>query len=184
MKTINISWWIIVGLVFQAGILKVKGYLGDDESNKSKMDYYYKLISEKERLIKSISKESTESEIDNFEYLRSFKRDELYNIENIYNNTYRNPVYYLNQVNKYKNYVKRNLETDYDESAKSEDDFFLFGNQLDGFSLFVYETLVDIAFSSTRGVKLSAFYYYDVNFFDVVKDTEVNALISTGYSAL
>jgi len=180
MKTINLSWWIIVGLVFQAGILGVKGYPQEGEGNGSKLDHYRKIISDKERLIKPLKEES---EIDNIEYLSKIKRDELYNIEHIYNNTYHNPVYYLNQVNKYKKLTKRYLETEYDENVTNDEDFFLFGSQLDGFSLFVYETLIDIAFSSTRGVKLSAFYYYDVNFFDVVKDTDINALISTGYSA-
>ncbi|ORX48907.1 hypothetical protein BCR36DRAFT_353969 [Piromyces finnis] len=133
-------------------------------------------------------------DIDNLEYLESLNKTELYEIKNIYNNTYKNPIYYLNQVNKFvkKNKLaKRSLTTEFDEvdddsissSNNDEDNFFEFGKQLDGFSLFVYETLIDIAFSATRGVKLSTFYYYGVNFFEVVKDTQINALISTGYSA-
>jgi len=134
--------------------------------------------------------------VDNIEYLDSLNKNELYDPKNIYNNTYKNPIYYINQVNKYvknKKLSKRELNTIIDgvdeetgeqQTEDQENEFFEFGNQLDGFSLFVYETLIDIAFSSTRGVKLSTFYYYGVNFFDLVKDTQINALISTGYSAL
>ena len=162
MKALNISWWIIGSLLFQVSIFKVKGYPQEKDGDYS-----------------SINKES---EIDNLDYLKSLKGEELYDTNHIYNNTYQNPIYYLNQVNKF---VKRGIKTNYggDEDTRNNE-LFLFGNQLDGFSLFVYETLIDIAFSATRGIKLSSFYYYNVNFFDLVQDTDINALISTGYSAL
>jgi hypothetical protein len=129
---------------------------------------------------------------DDDEYLKSINPNELYNIDTIYNNTYKNPIYYLNRVHKF---IKRNNDLDYDtntnadnnadnnEENANEIDFFEFGSQLDGFSLFVYETLIDMAFSSTKGVKLSYFYQYGVNYFDTITDKEIAPLISSGYSA-
>jgi len=118
-------------------------------------------------------------------YLRTINPEQLYDIDNIYNNSYNNPIRYLHQVNKF---VKRNMEIineNYEEEVNesTETTYFSFGSQLDGFSLFVYETLIDLAFSSTKGVRLSSFYYYGVSYFEQVKDSDVTALISSGYSA-
>ncbi|OUM66782.1 hypothetical protein PIROE2DRAFT_59140 [Piromyces sp. E2] len=207
MKIKNISWLSIIGLIAQASI--INGLPSNNYNNNNNGNNKRSLPTISAQLLEKMKDDpnklvhhrphnpsqrlKSKDEIDNIEYLDSLNKNELYDPKNIYNNTYNNPIYYLNQVNKYVKHNKlarRSINTiieDVEEEVKEqteENEFFEFGKQLDGFSLFVYETLIDMAFSATRGVKLSTFYYYGVNFFDVVTDSQMSSLISTGYSAL
>ena len=139
---------------------------------------------------RKLTKYNDDIDDDDDAYLKTINPNESYDINNIYNNTYNNPIYYLHKVHKF---IKRNVNLDNDidtnlidekQEENIETDYFEFGNQLEGFALFVYESLIDIAFSPTKGVTLSSFYYYGVNYFEEIYDTEITPLISSGYSAL